>query len=79
MLRLGNTGRIYIMLDVFNVLNKMIENRRYMKDWGTVRVYGDAEGNIDWSRTTFTPNPTYNALNEVLNPRVARLGVRFEF
>ncbi len=79
MLRLGNTGRIYIMLDVFNVLNKMIENRRYMKNWGTVRVYGDAEGNIDWTRTTFTPNTTYNALNEVLNPRVARLGVRFEF
>ncbi|MBC7364253.1 MAG: TonB-dependent receptor [Candidatus Aminicenantes bacterium] len=79
LLRVGNNGRIYIMLDVFNVLNKMIENRRYMKNWGTVRVYGDAEGNIDWTQTTFTPNPTYNALNEVLNPRVARIGVRFEF
>ncbi len=79
MLRLGQTGRIYFMLDVFNLLDKLIENRRYQKYWGTVRVYGDAQGNIDWTRTTFTPNTTFNALNELLNPRVARLGVRFEF
>jgi len=79
LIRAGNTGRIYIMLDVFNLLNKMIENRRYQKYWGTVMVYGDAQGNIDWTRTAFTPNITYNALNEVLNPRVARLGIRFEF
>lgn len=67
------------MLDVFNVLNKMIENRRYQKYWGTVRIYGDAQGNIDWTRTSYTPNLTFNALNEILNPRVARLGVRFQF
>lgn len=78
-LRLGQTGRIYFMLDVFNLLDKLIENRRYQKYWGTVRVYGDTQGNIDWTQTTFTPNTTFNALNELLNPRVARLGVRFEF
>ncbi|MGB4705146.1 MAG: TonB-dependent receptor [Candidatus Saccharicenans sp.] len=79
MLRVGNTGRVYIMMDIFNLLNKMIENRRYQINWGTVYVYGDGQGGIDWTKTTFTPEITKNALNEVLNPRVARIGVRFEF
>ena len=81
MLKLGDTGRIYIMADIFNVLNKMIENRRYQKSWGTVRVYPLASDptQIDWTKTTFSPDVTYNALNEILNPRVTRIGVRFQF
>lgn len=89
--RVGDSGRIYLMLDVFNVLNKMIENRRYQKYWGTVRIFPSADSTpiepgeagyplpIDWTRTTFTPYIYKDALNEVLNPRVARLGIRFQF
>lgn len=73
MLRLGDTGRIYIMADLFNVLNSAIENRRYQKYHGTYYVYADA------SRNYFVPDPTYYDLNEILNPRVLRLGVRFTF
>lgn len=81
MLKLGDTGRIYVMLDIFNVLNKLVENRRNQKNWGAIRVYGQTADptQIDWTRTTFTPEITNNALNEVLNPRVSRIGVRFQF
>ncbi|RLE02005.1 MAG: hypothetical protein DRJ11_08345 [Candidatus Aminicenantes bacterium] len=73
MIKVGDTGRIYIMADLFNVLNSAIENRRYQKDHGDYYVYPDASMNV------FVPNPNDYALNEILNPRVLRLGVRFQF
>ena len=45
MLRLGDTGRIYIMADLFNVLNSTIENRRYQKYIGTAYIYPNAAQN----------------------------------
>jgi hypothetical protein len=72
-IRLGDTGRIYIMADLFNVLNAKLENRRYQKGWGT--VYRDAATRA----ISYTPNATAYTLNEVLNPRLLRLGVRFQF
>jgi hypothetical protein len=74
MLRIGDNGRIYLMFDLFNALNSTVVNRRYQKDWGTVYYYG--EGN---AANYLRPNLDYNALNEILNPRVFRLGVRFTF
>lgn len=73
MIRLGDTGRIYIMGDLFNVLNSAIENRRYQKFHGTYYIYADS------SLNRWVPNPTDYDLNEILNPRVMRLGVRFTF
>lgn len=79
MFKLGDKGRLYVMLDIYNALNKMVETSRYPRYYGTVYIYGDSEGEIDWTKTTFTPNKTYNAISSMLNPRVVRLGIRFQF
>ncbi|MFW6139723.1 MAG: carboxypeptidase regulatory-like domain-containing protein [Acidobacteriota bacterium] len=71
-LSVGDVGKIYIMADLFNALNSTIENRRYQYDWGTVYIYPD-------NSTSFTPDATAGSLNEILNPRLLRFGVRFEF
>ena len=73
-LRSGDFGRIYIMADVFNVLNSKHENRRYQRDWGNFYYYGAND-----SRNYFREDTTAFTLNEILNPRVLRLGVRFQF
>lgn len=73
MLKLGDAGRIYIMLDLFNALNSQIENRRYQMYNGSYYFYGDND-----ARNRFVPWPNYKKLNEILNPRVMRIGVRFQ-
>jgi len=65
----GNYGKIYLMLDVFNLFNSSVINRRYERKLGT---YYPSNG-------LFVSNPTNYLANEILNPRVARFGVRFEF
>ena len=70
---LGDTGRIYLMADLFNVFNATLENRRYQKGWGT--VYRDAVTRA----ISYTPNATAFTLNEILNPRLLRVGIRFQF
>jgi hypothetical protein len=68
-IRAGDFGRIYLMCDIFNVFNNSMMNRRYDYDYG--EFYVD---------TGFTYNdPYYGLANEVLNPRVFRFGVRFQF
>lgn len=66
---LGDTGRIYIMADLFNPFNRAVINRRYEQNLGT---YTPHDG-------YFAPEGTNWRANEVLNPRVLRLGVRFQF
>jgi hypothetical protein len=73
MFKLGDTGRIYLMADAFNLLNSGTVNRREQKVHGTYYIYPDA------SQNTFVPNDYYNQLNEILNPRVVRFGMRFQF
>lgn len=68
LLRAGDL-KIYIMADVFNVLNNSIINRRYMRNLGTYYVHNGL----------FIPNPTNFMANEILNPRILRVGVRFQF
>ncbi|HZX11140.1 MAG TPA: hypothetical protein VFG01_09375, partial [Acidobacteriota bacterium] len=72
MLSVGDVGKIYLMADLFNALNSTIENRRYQYDYGTVSIYADGS-------TSFAPNANAGSLNEILNPRLLRFGVRFEF
>ena len=63
------TGKMYVMADVFNVLNRAIVNRAYDAYLGTYYVdTGESSA-----------NPSNLRYNEILNPRVCRLGVRFEF
>ena len=71
---MGDTGRIYLMADLFNVFNAKLENRRNQKTWGRYYYYGE-----DDARNYFRRDADAYALNEVLNPRVIRFGVRFQF
>jgi hypothetical protein len=74
MIKFGDTGRIWLMADIFNVFNSMLENRRYQESLGIYYYYGAGD-----ARNTFNYDLSAYTLNEVLNPRVARLGVRFTF
>ncbi len=71
-LRIGNTGAVYLMVDVFNLFDAHTMNRRYDYNLGTFYYYAD--GSTGWSKATRSGEN-----NEVLNPRVFRLGARFEF
>jgi hypothetical protein len=73
MLRLGNTGRIYISADIFNVLNSLIVNRQYAKYYGLFTF--QTNGTQTYAQT----DANQGTVNEVLNPRIARIGIRFEF
>ena len=68
-INLGETGRIYLTADVFNLFNSAVINRRYDALLGT---YYPHDG-------SFVPNATNFLANEVLNPRVIRFGMRFQF
>ena len=74
MIKCGDTGRIFIMADLFNVFNSKLVNRMYWKDWGEYYYYGAGD-----ARNYFFGYDEAYTLNEVLNPRVLRLGVRFQF
>ena len=72
LVRIGETGRMYFMADIFNLLNSDIVNRAYDAYYGEYIIHA-----IGY--TEFVPNPTNRLLNEILNPRVTRFGVRFQF
>jgi hypothetical protein len=74
LIKLGDTGRIYLMADAFNVLNSAIINRRYDENEGTYYYYGAGD-----PRNYFAPYAHYFEANEILNPFIARFGVRFQF
>ena len=62
-------GRMHLMADVFNLLNSAVVNGAYDSYLGT--YYVDTGESV--------ANPTNGLYTEILNPRVWRLGVRFEF
>jgi hypothetical protein len=68
-LRIGDTGRIYLMVDAFNVFNNNILNRQRGVNPGTIYLNSGA----------FSSNSRSGEPNEVLNPRIFRFGVRFQF
>jgi hypothetical protein len=68
-LRIGDTGRIYLMADVFNVFNQNILNRQRAVDNGRIYMHSD----------TFSVDTNSGEYNEVLNPRTFRFGLRFQF
>jgi hypothetical protein len=68
-LRIGDMGRIFIMVDAFNVFNQNILNRQLTDNPGTYYLHS---GNFSANARSAEPN-------EVLNPRVFRFGVRFQF
>ena len=66
------SGRMYLMADVFNLFNAATINRAYDAYYGDAYFNGAAQYD-SWQ------NPTNRRLNEILNPRIWRFGVRFEF
>ena len=73
MFKLGDVGRVYLMADMFNVFNSPTVNRRNQPYHGQYYIFPDAADNY------FVANPNSNRLNEILNPRVTRFGLRFTF
>jgi len=62
--------KVYFAADVFNALNRHTLNRQYAISYGTYYV----------NTGQYTPpSPTSGKPNEILNPRVVRFGVRFQF
>ncbi len=69
-------GRLFLMADVFNLLNSNMPNRQYSRYPGTA-YFGDYAGVYQqYSSSYYSLN---NKLYEILNPRIWRFGVRFEF
>jgi hypothetical protein len=68
-LNVGDVGRVYIMVDVFNVFNSNILNRQRAVNPGTIYIHSGG----------FASSARSGEPNEVLNPRVFRFGVRFQF
>lgn len=62
-------GRMTLMADIFNVLNSAIVNRATDAYVGAYYVDTEEGSAYPWNRL----------YNEILNPRIMRLGVRFEF
>jgi hypothetical protein len=71
-------GRMYLMADVFNLLNSNMPIRGYSAYDGYAYYRPDAAGTGRQQYSSYT-YPYNNRLNEILNPRIWRFGVRFEF
>jgi hypothetical protein len=73
MIRLGDTGRIYLMADLFNVFNTSTMIQRYDRDHGVYSIEEDpADNSFAADANDFQPY-------SILNPRLLRFGVRFTF
>ncbi len=68
MIKIG-TGRAYLMVDAFNALNTAVINRRYDENYGTYQL----------TTSHLAAYANFYKINEVLNPRIFRFGVRFQF
>jgi len=71
-------GRLYFMADCFNLLNSNMPIRSYSKYDGDAyyRNAGTPAQSVQYDSYKY---PFNGLLNEILNPRILRLGVRFEF
>lgn len=67
--RIGDIGKVWLMVDAFNVFNRNILNRQREVNPGTIYLHNG----------TFSENARSGEPNEVLNPRVFRFGLRFQF
>jgi Carboxypeptidase regulatory-like domain len=73
MLKLGNVGKMYFSADIFNSLNLHTILRKRDIHYGTFYYYDQAFDG--WA----SPSDTSGFNNEVLNPLLVRLGMRFQF
>jgi hypothetical protein len=71
--KIGNAGKMYFSADLFNILNSQTILRKRDVDYGT--YYWEGDEIVDNSPGVATSG--FN--NEILNPLLLRLGVRFQF
>jgi len=76
LISVGSAGRLYLMVDAFNLLNSNMPIRSYDKYDGYDYVRNVSGVPEQYSSYTYANN---NVLNEILNPRILRIGARFEF
>jgi hypothetical protein len=70
--KLGDVSRMYFSADLFNIINVDTVLRKYDISLGTFRVVGANP----YSRTA--PSTTSGKTNDIMNPFVMRLGMRFQ-
>ena len=71
-------GRLFLMADVFNLLNSNMAIRSYPKNFGSA-YFRDAGPTPTFQQYNSAYYNYTGLYNEVLNPRIWRFGVRFEF
>jgi hypothetical protein len=71
-------GRMYLMADVFNLLNSNMPIRSYSENYGSA-YFRDAGATPTFQQYNSAYYAFTGLRNEVLNPRVIRFGARFEF
>jgi hypothetical protein len=69
---------MYLMADVFNLLNSNMPIRSYPYNMGSA-YFRDAGSPATFQQYSSSYYNYTGFYNEVLNPRVWRFGVRFEF
>ncbi len=72
MIKLGDTSKMYFSADLFNVFNADTDLRKYDINYGTFRYRDTAF--VSYT----TPAATSGKLNDILNPFLLRLGMRFQ-
>ena len=77
MFKLGDVGRMYFSLDCFNLFNSALIDRRYSVSLGTFRFTGPPETATQTSYSV--PYGQSGVNNSIMNPRLFRLGMRFQF
>ena len=71
-------GRLYLMADVFNLLNSNMPIRSYSEEYGSA-YFRDAGATPTFQQYNSNYYAFTGLRNEILNPRVIRFGARFEF
>jgi uncharacterized membrane protein YcfT len=71
-IKIGENQTVYLMFDLFNAFNNLVVDGTAQLAYGTLTRY--ASGASVW-----TPNATAGITSSVIDPRVFRLGVRFQF
>jgi len=70
MFNIGNLGKMYFAADIFNVVNSHVVMRKHDIHYGT----------FYYNPTDYAePNETSGTNNELMNPFLVRLGMRFQF
>ena len=79
MIKISETGRIYLMADAFNLLNSATITGRYDQYEGDYYMpILNPDGTVS-EPGFFVPYVNNYRINQILNPFIARFGVRFQF